>query len=610
MHRSPFVRPLHVRPLLAGLVLALPLLLLADARAEEKTAATVPAIAEADLRSRLAFLASDDLKGRDTISPEAIVASNWIAERWGAMGLIPKGTDGTWFQPFSVPQPVLGKGNALTVTTSEGETHSYAVEKDWNPFSLTRTAQAEGEVVFAGYGISAPDRSYDDFAGIDVKDKVVLVFRKNPGWREARHAAFTAKLQQAAKRGAKALLLCNNPETVTQAKGEDVIGHWTANLGSPAGGGPIPYAFISQDIARTLLASTGKDLTTLEAELRKDGPQSQLLEGTRVDIQTALSTTKEMNARNVIGFLPGHDPDLAHEVIVLGAHFDHVGLGQFGSLGGRDAAGKIHNGADDNGSGTSTLIELAEFFASPGNSTRRSLLFIAFTGEERGLLGSLHYVENPTIPLQDIVGMFNMDMIGRSKQGRMEIGGVGTARGLKELVAACNTDIGMKVQWDPSGTAPTDSTSFFRKKIPVLFFFTGLHEDYHRPGDKIEKVNFPDMLRIAHLIQRVTTKVANNDERLEFTQPPEPKRPPRIGIMPHPEKDPRGLVVARVPANGPAGKAGMQAGDIMVSVAGHVVRDLQTLRQALSKLAAGKTVPVVVIRDEERITLKVTLAAR
>jgi len=594
------------------LLLLVPVAALRTASAEEATAGFSVQIEARDLRKRLAWLSADAMKGRDTISPEAVTASTWIAEQWAAMGLLPKGTDGTWYQPFSVPQPVLRPGNALSVTDADGGVARYEVEKDWNPFSLTKSGSAEGEVVFAGYGISAPgDRfKYDDYADVDVKGKIVLIFRKNPGWREARHAAFTAKLNAAAQRGAAALLLCNNPATSAAANGEDVIGHWSASLGVPAGGGPIPYAFVSQEIARSLLAGTGKTLEELEASLRKEGPQSQRLEGVYVELKTALATTKEMNARNVIGFLPGRDPEVANEVIVLGAHYDHVGLGKFGSLGGAAAAGQVHNGADDNGSGTVSLLELSEWYARGENRPRRSLLFIAFTGEERGLLGSRYYVNKPTVPLDDIVAMLNMDMVGRSKSGRMDMGGVGTAKGLKDVVAKINEGIGLDLQYDPGGNAPTDSTSFFRKKIPVLFFFTGMHEDYHRPSDDVAKINFDDMLRICCLVRGVCSDIADAPERLVFTQPPARKRPPRLGIVPLREPDSRGLVVAQVPAGGPSGKAGMEAGDVIVSIAGHVVRDMQTLIAALGRLKAGKTVPVVVLRGDERITLKVTLGGR
>jgi hypothetical protein len=565
-------------------------------------------ICEADLRARLTYLASDAMRGRETISPEAATASAYIAEQWHAMGLVPKGTDGTWYQPYVVAEPVLREGNELVVTDAEG-TAAYAVEKDWNPFSVTASGAAEGEVVFAGYGIHAPGEPYhhDDYAGLDVTGKVVLVLRKNPGWREVRHASFMGKLEAAAKAGAAALLLCNNPATSAQA-GRDVLGHWSAGLGAPAGSGPIPYAFVSQDVASRLLAPTGRSLEQLEAALRKDGPCSQAPAGVRVRLRTALATVAEANARNVVGFLPGRDPRVAHEVVVLGAHYDHVGLGLFGSTGGAAAAGQVHNGADDNGSGTAALMELAEWFARGDNRPRRSLLFIAFSGEERGLLGSRHYVEHPTVALDDVVLMLNMDMVGRCRASRLHVGGVGTAEGLQELVAAANRLHRFQIDWDPQGVAPSDNTSFFRKGLPVLFFFTGLHPDYHAPGDDVEKINFADMTRVCHLCRDVAREVAERERRLVFTRPPPPKRPPTIGIWPGREPDPRGVVVARLVPDGPAAKSGLETADVLVRIAGESVRDSQTLRSVLSRLEAGKTVPVVVLRDDQELTLKVTLA--
>ena len=603
MHRT------HV--VLGLLALALLIAPAAELHANESLAGFSPEIRARDLRARLEHLASDTMKGRDTISTEAVVASDWIAGQWEAMGLLPKGTQG-WFQPFIVPQPVLKPGNELVATVGS-DSIVYKVEQDWNPFSVTGTATVEGEVVFAGYGITATEprfNGYDDYKGVDVKGKVVLILRKNPGWREARHASFMAKLANAHKHGAAAVLLCNDPATVAQAKGSDAIGHWSASLGAPAGSGPIPYAFVTQDVARRLLQPAGRTLEELEAALRKSGPQSMRLPNVSVKVSTALSTTKETNARNVIGFLPGRDPELAEEVVVLGAHYDHVGLGYFGSTGGAAAAGKIHNGADDNGSGTVTLMELAEHFARGENRPRRSLLFIAFTGEERGLLGSRHYVEHPTVPLADTVAMLNMDMVGRSRKGRMQMGGVGTAKGLKELVAKANESHGLVMEWDPQGVAPTDSTSFFRKGLPVLFFFTGLHEDYHKPSDDVERINFDDMTRICRLVRDVAIEIGDREDRLQFTRPPAPKRPPTLGIMPSPEPSPTGLVVARVIPGGPCARAGMEDADVIVRIADQVVRDIQTLRSALIRLEAGKTVPVVVLRGNEELTLKVTLGQR
>lgn len=568
---------------------------------------TRPEICLDDLRGHMEVLASDAMRGRESLSEEATRASAYIAAQFERFGLEPKGTDG-FFQPYAIRQPRLGEDNALEVRVGDTTT-AYTVEKDWNPFSVSKPATVSGPVVVAGYGISAPGRGYDDFAGIDVKGKIVLVLRKNPGWQEQRHASFAAKLSAAVKAGAAGLLLVNNPATVKEA-GRDRIGHWSAGLGRPAGSGSIPYAFVSQEIATQMLASVDITLDDLETHLRSQGPASRELPGVEVTLTTSLTTTTQENTRNVVGFLPGTDPEVAHEVLVLGAHYDHVGLGLYGSTGGAQASGLIHNGADDNGSGTVGLLELAERFAAPTGRPARSLLFIAFSGEERGLLGSAHFVNDPTVPLADIVGMINMDMIGRCREGQIQIGGVGTAKGLQQLVAKHNERAGLRIDWDPQGTAPSDSTSFFRKGLPVLFFFTGLHEDYHRPTDDIERIAWPDLLRIVHMIEDVTRDIANREDRLEFTRPPAPPRPPVLGVQPSPEPNADGLAILRVTANGPAAKGGMRDGDVIVSLANTTVKDLRSLRRVLSKLKAGQSVKAIVLRGDARVPLMITLGAR
>ena len=591
-----------------GIIGLLALLLTAEGLEAQETVfptGTTAQINEADLRTRLTWLASDAMRGRDTTSAEATLASEYIAHSWAQAGLIPKGTDG-WFQPFAVPEPVLDPGNAFVLHREGKEPTAFAVESDWNPFAMSAAAKVRGDVAFCGYGISAPKRSYDDYAGMDVKGKIVLVLRKNPGWREFHHASFRRKLAVAHEKGAAALLLCNNPATTKD--GTDRIGHWSAAAGGGlAGSGPIPFAFISQTMADQILAPLGKSLAAWERRLRSKGPASSAVPDTRVELQTAISSTKDVNARNVVGFLPGRDPDVADDVVVVGAHYDHVGMGLFGSTGGAAASGQVHNGADDNGSGTAAILELAQWFAVPANRPRRSLLFIAFTGEERGLLGSRHYVNHPTVPLQDTVAMINLDMVGRARQGRLQVGGVGTAQGLKDLVASANAPYKLQVSWDPSGTAPTDSTSFFRKRIPVLFFFTMTHKDYHRPTDDVERINFPDMTRICHFVRDTTMAIADREPRLSFTKPPRPPRPPRLGVQLAREPVPFGVPIAGVVPDGPADKAGMEAGDILISLAGQATKDPRGLLQVLRGLKPGKSVSLQVRRDDREVPLTIVL---
>jgi hypothetical protein len=573
----------------------------------EGMAATSPDVTEQDLRAHLQVLASDAMEGRATTEKGGWEASRYVAESFARSGLTPLGDGGGWFQQYVVPLPILGEGNLLEAKTPSGAL-SFAVEKDWNPFSATASAKVAGDLVFAGFGIRAPDVPYDDYDGLDVKGKIVLVLRKSPGLKDIEHATFVKKLSVAAERGAAALLVCN--DAVTAGSDGDELYPWSVGLGPPSGSGAIPFAFVSRRVAAALLEPLGEDLEAIEKEIRASGPKSRPVPGVSVELRTAVSTTKDANARNVVGFLPGRDPDVADEVVVLGAHHDHVGKGGFGSLGGSSAAGQVHNGADDNGSGTAALLELAEWFAQSPHRPRRSLLFLSFSGEEMGLLGSLHYVEHPVLPLADAAAMLNMDMIGRCAKHRLEVGGVGTAKGLQDLVAKAAEPHGYELTWDPGGNAPSDSTSFFQKKVPVLFFFTGLHEDYHRPTDDCDKIAWSDLAGIAKLVRDVATEIAERDLRLEYTEPPRPPRPPILGISLSGEPDPSGVAVAKVLPGGPADQAGLKAGDVIVSVAGDIVRTQADLRQTLGKLKPGKTVDVVVLREGESVTIPVTLGER
>ncbi|MFV1959779.1 MAG: M20/M25/M40 family metallo-hydrolase, partial [Planctomycetota bacterium] len=316
--------------------------------------------------------------------------------------------------------------------------------------------------------------------------------------------------------------------------------------------------------------------------------------------------TEKVPARNVVGFLPGRDPLLAREVLLLGAHYDHVGLGRFGSLGG---TGRIHPGADDNASGTAAVLELAEWFAVPAHRPRRSLLFVLFSGEEKGLLGSRHYVEHPVVPLDDTVAMLNLDMVGRS-QGRLHVGGVGTGWGLEALVRLANETYGFDLSTRSSGVAPTDSMVFFRRHLPVLFFFTGMHGDYHRPSDTADRIDYASQVRVTLLALDVARALADGDERLVYTEPPPPKQRPVLGIRLDRTPETRGVLLAGVIPKGPAARAGLRAGDVIVALAGHVVKQRRDLLQTLGDMKPGESVPIVVLRGEERIETAIVPGAR
>jgi len=574
---------------------------------------TGPILAD-DFLARIRHLADPSFEGRNSTEPGALRAAEYVAAEMARLGLEPMGDAGTWFQGYEIPERRLGAGNALELTVGEKRT-PFLVEEDWNPMAISPCLEVEAPVVFVGYGVTHPGKAYDDYAGADVKGKVVLVLRRDPPWGggPTEHATFLAKLGAATEHGAAAILIVNGPRSL---KGKpDKVMHWSATVGGTPGSGRIPYAFLSQTTANALLAPLGRDLAALEKTIdaAEGGPKpaSAEIPGARVRLNVVLERTSGLNARNVIGLLRGSDPELSKQVVIVGAHHDHVGRGAYGSAGGPSAEGKIHPGADDNASGTSALLEIAEVLASSERRPRRSVLFTSFSGEEMGLLGSVHYCEHPVLPLADTVAMVNCDMVGRYEPSRkLEIGGVGTAEGLQAIVERANAPYGLAVGYDPSGVAPSDNTSFFRKRLPVLFFFTGIHPQYHTPDDTWDRIDAPAGAKVTSLCRDVVLEIANRDARLVFTKPPPSKgTKAALGIQPGPG-DMAGVPVAALVEDGAAAAAGLKEGDVVTALGAILVKDMRDLARALSLLKPGDKVVVKVVRDGVAMTFDVTLGSR
>jgi hypothetical protein len=618
------------RPRLLSLLLAAALLRALPARPARAADAapalpprptTVPDITPEDVRERVKWLACEALCGRERLEPGALAASAWVADEFARLKLEPAGEGGGWFQPIEIQRWVLKEGNALEVTTPAGKT-SYAVEKDWNPFSFSAPEEASGEVVFAGYGITDESHGYDDWAGLDAKGKVALVLRHDPRWGKkgqwSKGAQFTEKYARAVAAGAKALLVVNDPHETPA--GKDALFPWadTGGLQRP-GSGRIPFAFVTQSVAAAILSPAGKDLAALQRSIDeaegKPTPASVAVPGVTVRLHTALGRVAERGARNVCGLLRGSDPAVADEVVVVGAHHDHVGRGLYGSTSGE--SGRIHPGADDNASGTAAMLELAEAFAagltgSEGEKRpRRSLLFLSFTGEERGLFGSQWWVDHPTVPLAKVTAMVNCDMVGRyDEKAGLEVGGVGTGKGLQELVTAADEPYGIRLKWDPQGTGPSDNISFFLKKIPVLFFFTGIHPDYHTPRDTWDKIDAGSEAKIARLVRDVTRTLADRGDRVPYTDPPKREGGrAALGVVPLPRETEDGVAV-EVGEGGAAEAAGMKDGDLVVGLGAVTVKSLRDLARALAAQKPGDEVIVKVLRDGKELALKVKLGSR
>jgi hypothetical protein len=315
---------------------------------------------------------------------------------------------------------------------------------------------------------------------------------------------------------------------------------------------------------------------------------------------------------NVIGAIPGRGA-LAHEVVVLGAHYDHLGLGGFGSLD-PDSNGVIHNGADDNGSGTAALIESARLLVNRSAANHRTLVFVAFTAEEMGLIGSQHYASHPVRPSDSTYAMVNFDMVGRLRSDSLIVIGVGSATELQGLVESSNQRFGLELSWQPDPWGRSDHSSFYAQQIPVVHFFTNVHEDYHRTTDDWDEINAEGVAKIAALAADLAWNLAQRPEALTFQDVPPPAPPTAqagrrasLGTIPDMTESPGGVRLTGVRSGSAAEEAGLQGGDIIVQIAEHEIPDLMGLQQALMALKAGDTVTIVFMRDGERKEATATL---
>jgi Zn-dependent M28 family amino/carboxypeptidase len=563
------------------------------------------------------YLASDAMKGRGNGSPELDQAADYIAGKFREAGLQPAGDNGTYFQNFEITTGAqLGAKNELRIAGATPK-----INEDFIPILFSNTAEFDGPLIFAGYGITAPEYKYDDYANIDAKGKIVVVFEREPqaddeksvflGKDLTAHASFTNKAINARMHGAKGIVFITDP-----AQPMDDLGPTDRQVDEADMG--IPAVHVKRDFVMKPFAAKGKDLAALQKAIDKDlQPQSFEVPGITAHIATDV-TRNRRTVKNVIGALPGSDPGLKDQWIVIGAHYDHLGLGNRNSLA-PSLIGQPHHGADDNASGTAGVIELARLANASKPQWKRSVLFMAFAGEEIGLLGSSNFVNHPTVPLANIDAMINMDMIGRLKDERLFVGGVGTSPELKPDLEELDKSSPLKVEFSESGYGASDHTSFNAKKIPVLFFFSGLHTDYHKPSDTADKINAEGAVQVLSLIYGLTSKLASETPKLAYNEVAQPIPAsrgggrgygPYFGSVPDFRDDIKGVLFSDVQNNSPAAKAGLKAGDIMVEFDGKQIQNLNDYAYTLRAKKPGDVVSVVVKRNGEDVKTNVTLEAR
>lgn len=657
-------------------------LLFAGTVAQQTSPAPAPSVEH--LRTHIEILAGEKFQGRRTGTQGANEAAEYIANEFKRLGLKPAtlevslsrargavGKYNTHLQPFPYVSGVeLGKQNKLefhfvpnqeskSAPLKSASTVRMIVSDDWMPLGFTSQDNLEKlPVAFVGYGITSSELNWDDYANAKASGKIAVAFAGapdggNPHSPFARFKELRWKAVAARNAGAKALIVIADELNFK----DDRLSR--LRYSNSAGDAGLPVIAVSRQTGERLLSASPTMLTEIQKRLgeKQTTPVTEQVPALPQQPVTVSLTTsvvrREVHAANVIGILEGSDPVQKNEAIVIGAHYDHLGLGGEGSLATKE--GDIHHGADDNASGTAGLIELARVFVSGGSRPKRTIVFIAFGGEEEGLLGSNYYVNHPVVPLANTVAMFNMDMIGRLKNKNLIVGGIGTAAEWRSLVEAANFSQGLTVSLagiprdaatiqtrapivvgangqsivtsdaskqftltlNEDGFGPSDHSSFYAKQIPVLFFWTGTHEDYHKPSDTAEKINYEDEARILSFIARLVRDVDSEAKRPTYaaTKSPAAGRSTggfnvSLGTIPNYGDSSDGLLIDGVRENSPAAMSGIQAGDKIVRLAGRDIRNVYDYTAALGEMRAGQEYDVELMRGGERLKLKIIPAAR
>ncbi|HEX9663626.1 MAG TPA: M20/M25/M40 family metallo-hydrolase [Candidatus Binatia bacterium] len=610
--------PIYLRTLLVGLTLG-------GTVAAALTGWTLEPAAQVssvngDLAQHAKYLASEKLAGRGTGTPGINLARDYIAAEFAKYGLRPGGEKGGYFQGFDAAVGVTAKEPSnLRLGTEEPLT----LNEDWVPLGLSASDRIAAEVVFAGYGITAKNYGYDDYEGIDVKGKVVLVLRYEPPPRDADspfkkfpqysiHAALRTKANNARDHGAVGMILVDLNDA---GRGQTELLSTASSLWR--GGGSLVAAQAKRDVVEKRLAARGISLAALKEKI--DGtekPASMPLPGMTAAIQVNLAEVRR-RAENVVAVLPGGEPSFRDENIVIGAHYDHLGLGHYG---GRDAraAGTIHPGADDNASGAAVLLDLARRLAQLPVKPARTIVFAAFSAEELGLFGSRHFVDSAQ-SIASTKAMINLDMVGRLRDNRVTVFGTRSGENLSQIVTTGARQLGLEVT-ESDDIGRSDHLSFYNKKIPVLHLFTGIHEDYHRPTDTWQKLNIEGMARVSDLVMAAVLPIANAKAPINFVglpsrQPTEPRAGGRglgtyLGSIPEYGAASEGVQLAGVSDGSPAALSGLRAGDVIVRLADKKIQNIEDLTAALQAQKPGDEVAIVVLRAGNPVTLKATLRAR
>lgn len=571
---------------------------------------------EQRLQKDVTYLSSDELEGRGLQTRGLDLAADYLAEQFRAAGLKTNLYQGTPFQEFKLySSGTTGSVQSLTIQLPGTTAQSLTTDHDYTSLMVTPSKPFDLPLVFVGYGITDKQRQYDDYARVDVRGKAVIVLRHEPqklqvnspfaGKDFTDHAYLLEKVRNAFGHGAVALILCTDAATLTEAQApappDELI---EAELTSGIGTESLPVVHCRRVLVEQWIeTSLGRSLKSIEQQIDQTlKPQSAELTGARVQGKVSIVRPGKV-VRNVLGVLEGQG-DLAHETIVIGAHYDHLGRGGWGSLasGSND---EIHNGADDNASGTAVLMEAARQLAALPQPRRRRVVLIGFAAEELGLYGSKQYVQDPLVPLNETIAMLNLDMVGRLRDQHLTMFGTGTAVEWPEWLSQLMGPRGLQMKMEPSGFGPSDHAPFYEHGIPVLHFFTGFHPEYHRPTDDPERLNIAGMRQVTGLLVDLVNRLDASDVRPKALAVDQPFHlsgtnsingvmageavawKPRLGVVLAVTDDSRGVWLRHVQVGSLAARAGLLTGDRLLSLNGTAVNTVAETQSLVAAVQRG-----------------------
>lgn len=570
-----------------------------------------PKITSSEVTNHIKYLASDELAGRFPGTDGDKLTVEYIVNEFEEYGITPAGEDG-YLQPFDyISEIKLGKDNSLSI--GNGELIKGSGE-EFTTLYLSANGTAQGNIVFVGYGINAPELNYNDYAGIDLKGKIALMLMYSPGYNNPHDNPFSKyerlriKCAAAKEQGAAGIIVVKGPES-----GEDEL--VKLRMSGPGETMDIPVMNVKRSYVEYIFTNT-KKMTLSEVQKNIDSlrtPMSFESGGGMAQLKADLVRIKALT-NNVIGKIEGKDPVLKNEYIVIGAHMDHLGDGlKYGSLHDSHVA-EIHNGADDNASGVAGILELAQYYSTKKKDLKRSIIFMTFSGEEAGLIGSAYFTKSELMKKYNVVSMINLDMVGRLTDNKLTIGGTGTSSIWQGLLDSLNKSYNFTAAYNKDGYGPSDHASFYGKDIPVLFFFTGLHKDYHKPSDDWQLINADGEAKVLNMVVSIVNYVNTLTAKPDFIKVTEEKKETNmgfrvtLGVIPDYSSTKEGLEITGVKSGGVAEKAGLQAGDVITKLGQYEIKNIYDYTDALTKFKPGEESEVTFVRGTETKTVKFTFA--